>query len=87
MKPPVLEVIDQPNIKPSCVLVEKHDYDGGDPSLDLEKRNDGLYDLTIYKASDDLTVHALTAEAVRAAAHRILALVPDTHQQSMTEPK
>ena len=65
-----------PNIKPSCVLVEKYDYEGGDPSLDLEKRSDGLYDLTIYKAADDLTVHALTAAQVRNAAQRILSLLP-----------
>lgn len=64
---------------PDCVLVEKSDYDGGDPDLSLVKRNDGLYDFVIYKGIDDLTVHALTAAQVREAANRILSLVPDNN--------
>ena len=66
-----------PNYPPDCVLVEKSDYDGGDPDLSLVKRGDGLFDFVIYRGTNDLTVHALTAAQVRQAAHRILSLVPD----------
>lgn len=60
---------------PECILVEKSDYDGGDPDLTIVKRPDGLYDLVIYKATNDLTVHALSAAQVRRAAERIIALL------------
>ena len=65
-----------PNHPPDALLAQKSDYDGGDPSLELVKRQDGLYDFVIYKNADDLTVHALSARAVRDAANMILALVP-----------
>jgi hypothetical protein len=61
---------------PDCILAEKSDYDGGDPSLELVKRPDGLYDFIIYKGANDLTVHALSARSVRLAAQRILELIP-----------
>ena len=62
---------------PDAVLVEKHDYDGGDPSLEIVQAPDGLYDLVIYKGKHDLTVPGLSADQVRLAATRILELVPD----------
>ena len=67
-----------PHRPPECVLAEQSDYDGGDPDLSLVKRRDGLYDFVIYKGTDDLTCHALTADQVRGAAWRILNLVPET---------
>ena len=65
-----------PDHPPDALLAQKSDYDGGDPSLELVKRPDGLYDLVIYKFAHDITVHALSARAVRDAANMILALVP-----------
>lgn len=68
-----------PNHPPDCVLAEKSDYDGGDPDLTLVKRHDGRFDFVIYRGTEDLTVHALTAAQVREAANRILSLVPDNN--------
>jgi hypothetical protein len=62
---------------PECILAEKSDYFNGDPDLTLVRRPDGLYDFVVYRGTDQLAVHALTAHAVREAAHRILALVTD----------
>ena len=65
------------NVHPAdCVLAEKSDYDGGDPSLELVMRSDGLFDLVIYKFANDLTVHALSEGAIQESALRILDLLP-----------
>jgi hypothetical protein len=66
-----------PNQPQEAELARLDDYEAGDPSLDLVKRADGLFDLVIYRGATDLTVPAQTARQVRAVAHKILALIPE----------
>lgn len=56
----------------AIILAEKSDYDGGDPDLSLEAREDGLFDFVIYCGTHDLTCHALTKDQVLEAADRII---------------
>lgn len=69
--------VGNPHHPPDAVLVEKSDYDGGDPSLEIVAVSGGLYDLVIYKGTNDLTIPGLRADQVRLAATRILELVPE----------
>jgi hypothetical protein len=65
------------DVTSEAVLVENGDYDAGDPDLSLMRHVDGKYEFVIYRGTQDLSVHDLTAKQVREVARRILDLVPD----------
>lgn len=59
----------------TCELARLDDYESGDPSMELLRHANGLYDFIIYRGDQDLTLPYLRVEAVRAVANRILSLL------------